>query len=248
MARSIQQTSDGGYIVAGETTSYGAVGVDALVFKLKSDGTIDWWISYGGAKDDRARSVQQTSDAGFIVAGETNSFGAGDLDIWVLKLNASGTVQCQKTYGGTKDDAAYSVQQTSDGGYIVAGKTSSFGNIYGDIWVLKVNDNGDIDWQKTYGGNDSNSANAVGQTADGGYVVAGETSDFGAGDADVCVLKLKNNGEIGSGSALIHTSIATATSAGFTTANSSVAGIVTTAPANSTAASPRDSGAIPTSI
>ena len=267
VAYSIQRTSDGGYIVAGETTSYGAVGVDALVFKLKSDGSIDWWNSYGGANDDRARSIQQTSDGGFIVAGETNSFGAGDLDIWVLKLDASGAVTWQKTYGATLDDAAYSVQQTSDGGYIiaggatpagaflndvfllkldtsgnvvwqntygganddvaysvqqtsdggyiVAGKTSSFGNVFGDAWVLKVNASGAIVWQKTYGGNDSNSGVAIRQTADGGYVVAGETAYFGAGDADVCLLKLEPTGEIGSGSTLINTSTATAVDSGI---------------------------------
>jgi len=299
VAYSIQQTPDGGYIVAGETTSYGADGVDALVFKLKSDGTIDWWNSYGGANDDRARSIQQTSDGGFIVAGETNSFGVGDLDIWVLKLNASGTVQWQKTYGGTKDDAAYSVQQisdggyivaggttpdasilndvfllrldtsgavvwqntyggdnddvgysvqqTSDGGYIVAGKTSSFRNIFGDIWVLKIKSNGDIDWQKTYGGNDSNSAVAIRQAADGRYVVAGETAYFGAGDADVCVLKLEPTGEIGSGSTLISTSTATAATAGFTVGTSSaIVTPTTTVAPNPTFVSPLDSWATTT--
>ena len=299
VAYSIQQTSDGGYIVAGETTSYGAVSVDALVFKLKSDGTIDWWNSYGGANDDRARSIQQTSDGGFIVAGETNSFGAGDLDIWVLKLNASGAVTWQKTYaatlddaaysvqqtsdggyiiaggatvpgtflndvfllkldtsgtvvwqhsyGGANDDVAFSVQQTSDGGYIVAGKTSSFGNVFGDAWVLKVNASGAVIWQKTYGGNDSNSAVAIRQTADGGYVVAGETAYFGAGDADVCVLKLEPTGEIGSGSTLISTSTATVSTAGFTAGTSSAIVTPTTPVApNPTFVSPLDSWATTT--
>lgn len=299
VAYSIQQTSDGGYIAVGETTSFGAGGADAFVFKLKSDGSIDWQKSYGGTNDDRARSIQQTLDDGFIVAGETDSFGGGDLDIWVLKLDgqgavvwqksyggndddvansvqqtsdggyivaggttptgstvndvfllrldASGGVVWQKTYGGVNDDVAYSSQQTSDGGYIVAGRSSSFGNIFGDIWVLKIEPNGDIDWQKTYGGNESNSANAIQQLSDGRYIVAGETSYFGAGEADVCVLKLEGNGEIGSGSALIRTSSATATVPGFTAGSSSVAGIVTGAAANPTSASPRDSGATPIS-
>jgi uncharacterized delta-60 repeat protein len=298
-AHSIQQTSDGGYIVAGETTSFGAGGADAFVFKLKSNGSMDWQKSYGGTNDDRARSIQQTSDGGFIVAGETNSFAAGGSDIWVwkldatgavvwqktygrvnddaaysvqqtsdggyilaggttpagsslndvflLKLDASGGVVWQKTYGGVNDDAAYSVQQASDGGYIIAGKTSSFGNLFGDIWILKVNANGEIDWQKAYGGNGSNSANFIRQISDGRYIVAGETSYFAAGDADVCVLELESNGEIGSGSGLILASNATTTPAGFTEGNSSAADIVTTAAANPTSISPRDSGATTTS-
>lgn len=246
-AHSIQQTSDGGYIVAGETTSFGAGGADAFVFKLKSNGSMDWQKSYGGTNDDRARSIQQTSDGGFIVAGETNSFAAGGSDIWVWKLDATGAVVWQKTYGRVNDDAAYSVQQASDGGYIIAGKTSSFGNLFGDIWILKVNANGEIDWQKAYGGNGSNSANFIRQISDGRYIVAGETSYFAAGDADVCVLELESNGEIGSGSGLILASNATTTPAGFTEGNSSAADIVTTAAANPTSISPRDSGATTTS-
>jgi uncharacterized delta-60 repeat protein len=299
VAYAIQQTSDDGYIVAGETTSFGAVGVDALVFKLKSDGTIDWWNSYGGANDDRARSIQKTSDGGFIVAGETSSFGAGDLDVWVLKLDASGTVQWEKryggandeaaysvqqtsdggyiiaggatpvgaffndvfllkldadgngvwqnTYGGANDDVAYSVQQTSDGGYIVAGRTSSFGNIFGDIWIIKVKSTGSIDWQKTYGGNDSNSANAIRQTSDGRYVVAGETAYFGVGSADVCVGKLDSTGEFANASALVHTSTATAATAAFTVGTSlaAVTPATTVAP-DPTFISPLDSWATTT--
>ena len=299
-AHSIQQTSDGGYIVAGETTSFGAGGIDAFVFKLKSDGSIDWQKSYGGSNDDMARSIQQTSDGGFIVAGESGSFGAGDVDIWVwkldgnggvvwqktfgdvnddvahavqqtsdggyivaggttpasstmndvflLKLDANGGVIWQKTYGGVNDDVAYAVQQTSDDGYIIAGQSSSFANILGDMWVLKVKSNGDIDWQKTYGGSDSNSANFIRQISDGGYIVAGETLSFGAGDADVWVLRLDGNGNIGSGCAVgSAASNGTVTTSTMTAANSSATVTTATATANSTSVSPHDSGATTTS-
>ncbi len=142
--------------------------------------------------------------------------------------------------------AGLSIQQTSHGGFIVAGETNSFGAGDLDIWVLKLDANGDIDWQKTYGGKDSNSANFIRQISGGRYIVAGETSYFGAGNADVCLLKLESNGDIGGGSALIHTSHATVTPAGFTEGNSSVAGTVAMAVANPTSVSPRDSSATTT--
>jgi uncharacterized delta-60 repeat protein len=194
-ANSIQQTSDGGYIVAGETYSFGAVNSDAWVLKLKPDGTVDWQKTYGGTNYDSAYSIQQTSDGGYIVAGYTESFGAGNVDAWVLKLKPDGTVDWQKTYGGADDDSANSIQQTSDGGYIVAGETS-FGAGYGDAWVLKLKPDGTVDWQKTYGGAADDYANSIQQTSDGGYIVAGATISFGAGNDDAWVLKLKPDGTV----------------------------------------------------
>ena len=110
-----------------------------------------WAKSYGGASSDGAFSIQQTADGGYVVAGFTNSFGAGGADFWVLKLRGNGTIQWQKTYGAG-GDVALSVQQTADGGYVVAGFTDSFGAGVGDFWVLKLHGDGTIQWQKTYGG------------------------------------------------------------------------------------------------
>ena len=108
---------------------------------------------------------------------------SGDTDAWLLKLDSEGNMMWQKTYGGTGFDSAYSVQQTSpDGGYIVAGQTYSSGAGDQDIWLLKLTANGDIVWQKTYGGGAWDFANFVQQTSDGGYIVAGGTSSFGAGE------------------------------------------------------------------
>jgi uncharacterized delta-60 repeat protein len=195
-AYSIQQTSDGGYIVAGGTSSFGAGSVDFWVLKLDSSGNIQWQKTYGGSSDDRAYSIQQTSDGGYIVAGKTTSFGAGGDDFWVLKLDSSGNIQWQKTYGGTSDDEAYSIQQTTDGGYIVAGRTWSFGTGDDDAWVLKLDANGNVVWQKTYGGTSWDWAESIQQTSDGGYIVAGDTSSFGAGAVDAWVLKLDTNGNV----------------------------------------------------
>jgi uncharacterized delta-60 repeat protein len=194
----IYQTSDGGYAVVGYTASFGAGAIDVWILKLREDGTIEWQKTYGGRDEDEAVAIQQTSDGGYVVAGETQSFGAGDWDVWILKLNENGTVQWQKTYGGKKLDttSADPIQQTSDGGYIVCGRTASFGAGGYDVWVLKLDENGVIQWQKTFGGPSDDEAHSVRQTLDGGYAVAGFTWSFGAGDWDIWVLKLDGNGAI----------------------------------------------------
>jgi hypothetical protein len=153
--------------------------------------------TYGGTSDDRANSFQQTSDGGYILAGYTSSFGVDSSDIFLIKTDANGNVQWAKTYGGTYDDRAYSVQQTSDGGYILAGYTGSFGAGYYDIFLIKTDANGNIQWAKTYGGTRYERAFSVQQTSDGGYIVAGVNS-FGAGDYDIFLVKTDANGNIGS--------------------------------------------------
>jgi len=193
---SIQQTSDGGYIVAGSSESFGAGSLDFWVLKLTSTGEIEWQRTYGGIYWDEAFSIQQTSDGGYIVAGFTLSFGAGDEDSWILKLNSAGDIEWQYTYGGSKHDSFHSVQQTSDGGYIVAGDTASFGDESGDIWVLKLLSTGEIEWQYTYGGIFSDYSPSIQQTSDGGYIVASSSESFDAIDSDFWVLKLDSNGAI----------------------------------------------------
>jgi len=192
-AYSIQQTTDGGYIVAGYTDSYGAGYYDAYILKLQSDGSLDWYKTYGGSDYDYAYSIQQTTDGGYIVAGETYSFGTSG-DAYILKLKSDGSLDWQKTYGGGNYDYAYSIQQTTDGGYIVAGETYSFGNS-GDAYILKLQSDGSLDWQKTYGGSGGDFAYSIQQTTDGGYIVAGCRYSFGAG-GDVYILKLKSDGSL----------------------------------------------------
>jgi uncharacterized delta-60 repeat protein len=193
---SIQQTMDGGFVAAGSTSSFGAGSTDVWVLKLDASGNVTWQKTYGGGGYDRAWSIQQTADGGFVVAGYTDSFGAGWDDAWVLKLDASGSIEWQKTYGGTSEDRAHFVQQTTDGGYVVAGRTSSFGAGMEDFWVLKLDASGNVTWQKTYGGGGNDSARSIQQTSDGGYVVAGRTESFGAGDRDFWVLKLDASGNV----------------------------------------------------
>jgi len=195
-AYSVQQTSDGGYIVAGTTRSFGAGNYDIFLIKTNASGNVQWAKTYGGTVYEEARSVQQTSDGGYIVTGITNSFGVGN--IFLIKTDANGNVQWAKTYGGINEDEAYSVRQTSDGGYIVAGTTRSFGASWYDVFLIKTDASGNIQWAKTYGGTVYEEARSVQQTSDGGYIVAGRTDSFGAGGGDIFLIKTDANGNIGS--------------------------------------------------
>ncbi|MFH1011557.1 MAG: T9SS type A sorting domain-containing protein [bacterium] len=183
-ARSVQQTTDSGYIMAGYTTSFGAGGRDFYLVKTNSFGDTLWTRTYGGSSEDWANSAQQTADGGYIVAGYTYSFGAGYTDFYLVKTNPLGDTLWTRTYEGSYNDRAFSVQQTADGGYIVAGETESFGAGEYDLYVVKTNSQGDMLWTRTYGGSGDDRAESVQQTADGGYIVAGWTLSFGAGTPD----------------------------------------------------------------
>jgi hypothetical protein len=137
-----QQTSDRGYIVAGQSDVY-QHGEDVYLIRTNSAGDTIWTRTFGGFDDQEGRSVRQTHDGGFIVAGWTNS-GAGGKDVYLLKTDADGNEQWSRMYGGTADDAAASVEPTDDGGYIVAGTTSSFGAGSADAWLIKTDANGNV--------------------------------------------------------------------------------------------------------
>lgn len=145
-ANAVRQTADGGYVFAGYQTEYLSDGVTTAKYlwisKLTSTGADEWSWNFGGPGESQALSVEQTADLGYIVAGVTSAFGAGDYDAWVLKFDAGGNVQWQKTYGGAGEDRAFSVVQSGDGGYAVAGSTRSFGAGGSDGWVLKLDSQG----------------------------------------------------------------------------------------------------------
>lgn len=195
---SVQQTSDGGYIVSGFTSSPPAVGLyDLFLLKLGAAGNVEWNKLYNngtGADDNTA--VRQTNDGGYILAGTTSGSNF-DTDIWVLKLNASGTIVWQKSYGGSANEDFADVRQTTDGGYIVAGTSNSFGSAgENDYWVLKLASDGPIQWQYAYLTSDSETAAAVKQTVDGGYVVAGYAHSSVLNDDNMRILKLNSAGLI----------------------------------------------------
>jgi len=194
--RAIQETSDGGYIAAGHIHPSVNNSIDLLILKLDSIGRIDWERYYGGSQDDWANSIQETDDGGYFVAGYTESFGAGNLDFWVLKLTSAGNIDWERAYGGSGDDWANSAQQTSDGGFIVAGASDSFGAGFSDFWLLKLSSSGNIEWQKTYGDTGGEGAFSIQQTDDYGFIVSGNTDSYGTGDFDFLVLKLYADGAI----------------------------------------------------
>jgi hypothetical protein len=225
-AYSMAQTTDGGFIVAGcsESKDGDVIGnhesEDYWVIKLDSLGTNQWERCLGGTQSDFALSIQQTNDGGFITAGSSFS-NDGDVtghhgtldscDYWIVKLNASGEIQWQKSLGGNFDDYATSIQQANDSGFVVAGWTlSNNGDVTGnhgnkDCWIVKLNSSGDIQWQKCLGGSNTEEARAIQQTKDGGYIVAG-CSFSNNGDVtvhhndsiytDCWIVKLDSSGEI----------------------------------------------------
>jgi len=158
--------------------------------KVDSSGNEQWNKTYGGANDEWAHSIVETSDGGFAMAGMTMSFGAGADDVWLVKVDSAGNMQWSKTYGGAKLDYAHSLVETADGGYVMAGDTFSFGAGDRDAWLIKVDSSGNMEWNKTYGGAAYDNAQSMVQTSNGGYTFAGRTYSFGAGGADFWLVKV----------------------------------------------------------
>jgi hypothetical protein len=193
---SVQQTADGGYIIAGGTYSSGAGSADVYLIRTDSLGNHIWDATFGGTDYDWGYSVQQAADGNYIIAGETYPSGAGFADVYLIKTDADGNHIWNATFGGTDDDSGYSVQQTSDGGYIIAGETYSSGAGLADVYLIKTDSVGNLQWEKTFGGTSDDSGLSVRQTSDGGYIIAGETYSFGAGLADVYLIKTDSSGNV----------------------------------------------------
>jgi hypothetical protein len=225
--QSVQQTRDGGYILGGLTTSPSSGdkteasrgGVDFWIVKLDANGGKQWDKTIGGTGADQLRSLQQTSDGGYILAGDSNSPSGGEKtapsrsfesDYWVVKLDANGTKQWDRTLGGDQGDGPTCVRQTTDGGYLVGG--GSFSGVSGDkteanrgdhdYWVVKLDATGTKQWDKTFGGNSHEIMYALQPTQDGNYLLAGvsqsgsggDITQPGQGDLDYWIVKVNASG------------------------------------------------------
>jgi hypothetical protein len=192
---SVQQTTDGGYIITGWTGSYGAGSSDAWLIKINSDGEDEWNKTFGGSGLDGGDCVKQTFDGGFIITGRTDSFDSGgNGDAWLIKTDMNGNEIWNKSYGGHYLDDGKSVLQTSDGGYILTGSTSSFGAGNHDAWLIKTDSNGNEIWNNTYGGSSWDQGKSVVQTADGGYFITGDYTDPVQGDLELYMVKTDSEG------------------------------------------------------
>jgi len=191
---SVTQTSDGGYIIASITYSYGAGNGDIWLIKTGASGAEEWSQTFGGSGQDYGQSVAQTADGGYIITGSTYSYGAGHSDVWLIKTDADGSKEWDETFGGSGEDHGDSVAETSDGGYIIAGSTQSYGNGSSDVWLIKTGANGNEEWSQTFGGSEYDYSGSVVETSDGGYIIAGSTESYGAGGSDAWLIKTDANG------------------------------------------------------
>lgn len=185
-ARAMGKTADGGYVLAGYASSGG---YDFWLVKIDAYGSMEWNNTYGGDGPELARSVVQTSDGGYMLAGDTAGY-----DVWLVKTDFYGNMEWNRTYGGSGYECAYSVRQTIDGGYVVAGDTTSYGAGNYDFYLIKTDGYGDMEWNKTYGGSDSDMCYCVRQTSDGGYVLCGLTYSFTEWSVDMWIVKTDASG------------------------------------------------------
>ncbi|MBB4807624.1 hypothetical protein HNP38_002930 [Chryseobacterium defluvii] len=203
--KGIQETADNGFIIScwsnsnnGDVTGNHG-GDDFWIVKLTSSGNIQWQKSLGGSGTDYAMDLNQTADGGYIIAGSSNSINGdvtqnyGDSDYWIVKTDSSGNIQWQKSYGGSNEDIAMSIRQTSDGGYIVAGYSNEYpwSNLHGtNYWIIKLNSSGTLQWENTLGGAARDEPVGIHETSDGGFIIGGYTASSGNGKVDYWAVKL----------------------------------------------------------
>jgi hypothetical protein len=212
LARIVVATSDGGYAIIGITQSFGAGKMDFWLVKTDADGILQWTHTYGGPNMDMALSVVATGDGGYALVGmKSYSDGFSGSDGWLIKTDSSGNELWNRTYGGPESEAFLSVVQASDGGYVLAGDTSSYGAGSDDFWLVKTDANGNELWNQTYGGPDGDGAYSLVKTPDGGYALVGSTRSFGAGNQDFWLIKTNEYGIVPEAKWVILPLMATAT-------------------------------------
>ncbi len=195
----LQVTSDGGSVLCGESNSSPALSRDFYVVRTDGDGNVLWQRDYGGADEERPRDLRQTRDGGFIIVGFTRSYGQGPASYYVVKTDPNGNVAWDGSYGGYAIDDAHSVDVLKDGGYVVAGYTTSFGSGPADIYVVRLDEDGEIVWEHTYGGAGSEGVAEyvrIREIADGGFGIASFTTSSGHGGKDAYFVKTDPAGNV----------------------------------------------------
>ena len=193
-ARHILQTSDGGYIISGTTESYGFGGSDIWLIKTDPTGLIEWDTYFGGSNTDQGASIQQMTDGGYIIIGNSDFSGDGNQDIWLIRTNSQGDSLWTKIFGGAGLEFGADVLILEDGGFILLGSTESFGNGSSDIWLIKTDSQGETTWAKTFGDNSSDYGKSILKTPDDGYIIRGVTESFGYGNTALVLIKIDSTG------------------------------------------------------
>lgn len=170
------QDTDGGYVLVGDVFSWETVDYDIWLVKTNGNGDSLWSRTFSGPRRDHCSSIQQTTDGGYVLAGDTRSFGAGENDFWLIKTDSTGDSLWSRTYGGEDAEIFEAVLQTTDGGFMMAGETFSYGSGNSDVWFVKTNASGDSLWSRTYGGSDWEDCHSLQPTTDGGYILAGSVT------------------------------------------------------------------------
>ena len=194
-ANDIIETQDGNYVVAGYSQDPETGNNNAWVVELDRAGRVQWSHTYGGAQGDEAKSIIQTQDGGFAIAGFSHSYGRGKSDMWLLRLNAQGEDIWQKTYGQEGGDRAYDILQTPDGGFLLGGYATLDPEKKADVVLVKTDPAGNEQWVKNYGGEENETVEAIAATKDGNYVLAGWTQGSKSRSLDAIVMKITPYGE-----------------------------------------------------
>ena len=192
----VTETDDGGYVVVGETFSYGNGQSDIYLFKVDSLGRKIWDNTFGGIAEDVGYSIANADDGGYVIASQTRSYGKGGSDGMLVKFDNNGLKKWEKLYGGKGLDYFRSIIKDSTKGFIVSGGTRSFSNGDSQAWILSVDDDGFIIWENTYGDNGEDGFSMVKQTADNGYIAVGHSSSFfSQGLNDVFMARIDSSGK-----------------------------------------------------
>jgi hypothetical protein len=193
-AYSIRQTADKGYILAGWTASFGSQGTDIYMVRTDSIGDTLWTRKYGGSGEEMAFCIAGMPDQGFVLGGFTSSVGAGDTDLYIMRIASNGDTMWTRTYGGLLSDEALSLHW-DEGGIIAAGYTCSYGSGGKDMYIIRLDDTGDSVWAHAYGGAGDEIATSICATPDSNFLIVGHTSSFGSGDRDWWLLKIDTQGD-----------------------------------------------------